>query len=159
MTAADVAVVLPDDFLVKVDRASMACGLEVRPPLLDHELMELAARVPSRWKVHGGDTKWVLKRAYRGRLADDILWRRKHGFGMPIDAWLRGPLREMFEDAVLMPGARVGELVNQAAVRSLYQSHRAGTGRHGGILWGMLILARWAERYLRSGVAVANGAS
>jgi asparagine synthase (glutamine-hydrolysing) len=159
MIAADVAVVLPDDFLVKVDRASMAHGLEVRPPFLDHELLELAARIPSRWKVRGGETKWLLKEAYRGRLPDDILWRRKHGFDMPIDTWLRGPLREMFEDAVLAPQARVGDLVNRTAVRQLYQAHRAATGRHGGVLWSVLILARWAERYLRSGVAVANGAN
>ncbi len=65
MIAADVGVVLPDDFLVKVDRASMAHGLEVRPPLVDHELLELAARIPSRWKVQGGQTKWILKQAYR----------------------------------------------------------------------------------------------
>jgi asparagine synthase (glutamine-hydrolysing) len=149
MIAADVAVLLPDDFLVKVDRASMACGLEVRPPLLDHELLELAARIPSRWKVHNGETKWLLKQAYRGRLPDDILWRRKHGFDMPIDAWLRGPLRDMFEDTVLAPRARVADLVSQATVRQLYQTHRAGTGRHGGVLWSVLILARWAERYLR----------
>jgi asparagine synthase (glutamine-hydrolysing) len=148
MIAADVAVVLPDDFLVKVDRASMAHGLEVRPPFLDHELLELAARVPSRWKVRHGETKWLLKEAYRGCLPGDVLWRRKHGFDMPIDAWLRGPLRGMFEDAVLAPRARVGELIDQARVGRLYQAHRAGTGRHGAVLWGVLILARWAERYL-----------
>jgi asparagine synthase (glutamine-hydrolysing) len=150
MIAADVAVVLPDDFLVKVDRASMACGLEVRPPFLDHELLELAARIPSRWKVRGGETKWLLKEAYRGRLPDDVLWRRKHGFDMPIDAWLRGPLRGMFEDTVLDPRARVADLISQATVRQLYQTHRAGTGRHGSVLWSVLILARWAERYLRN---------
>jgi asparagine synthase (glutamine-hydrolysing) len=150
MIAADVAVVLPDDFLVKVDRASMAHGLEVRPPFLDHELLQLAARIPSRWKVCRGETKWLLKEAYRERLPADALWRRKHGFDMPIDGWLRGPLREMFEDAVLAPQAAVGALINQATVRNLYQAHRAGTGRHGSVLWSVLVLARWADRYLRS---------
>ena len=148
MIAADVAVVLPDDFLVKVDRASMACGLEVRPPFLDHELLELAARIPSRWKVNRGETKWLLKEAYRGRLPDDVLWRPKHGFDMPIDTWLSGPLRGMFEETVLAPRARVADLISQATVRRLYQTHRAGVGRHGGVLWSVLILARWAERYL-----------
>ena len=90
MIAADVATVLPDDFLVKVDRASMACGLEVRPPLLDHELMELAARIPSRWKVHQGRTKWILQQVARRHLPDEILDRPKQGFEIPIDAWLRG---------------------------------------------------------------------
>src|SRR5439155_18830628 len=77
MLAADVATLLPDDYLVKVDRASMAFGLEVRPPLLDHELLELAARIPSRWKVHGGETKWVFKQAFRDRLPADLLARPK----------------------------------------------------------------------------------
>jgi asparagine synthase (glutamine-hydrolysing) len=148
MIAADVNVVLPDDFLVKVDRASMAHGLEVRPPLLDHELLELAARIPSRFKVRGGQTKWILKEAYRGRLPDDLLDRPKHGFEIPVDSWLRGPLREQFESAVLDPRARVGDLVDQATARGVYRAHLSGRGRHGGILWSLLLLARWADRYL-----------
>ncbi len=149
MIAADVNVVLPDDFLVKVDRASMAHGLEVRPPLLDHELLELAARIPSRWKVRDDETKWVFKQAYRDRLPADVLWRPKHGFEIPIDAWLRGPLRPMFEEAVLAPQARVRDLVDQSAARRLFGAHRTGIGCHGNVLWGLLVLARWAETYLR----------
>jgi asparagine synthase (glutamine-hydrolysing) len=148
MIAADVAMLLPDDFLVKVDRASMAHGLEVRPPLLDHELLELAARIPSRWKVHNGETKWVFKQAYRDRLPAEVTERRKQGFEMPIDAWLRGPLRDCFESAVLDPRARAGALIDQAAARSVYRAHVRGTGRHGAVLWSLLTLARWADRYL-----------
>jgi asparagine synthase (glutamine-hydrolysing) len=148
MIAADVATLLPDDFLVKVDRASMAHGLEVRPPLLDHELLELAARVPSRWKVHNGQTKWVFKQAFRGNLPAAAVDRPKHGFEMPIDVWLRGPLRERFEASVLQPGTRVADLIDTAIVRRLYRSHLRGIGRHGGTLWALLVLARWAERYL-----------
>src|SRR5204862_7531344 len=85
MIAADVATLLPDDYLVKVDRASMANGLEVRPPLLDHELLELAARIPSRWKVHRGETKWLLKQACRDRLPAAIQRRPKQGFAIPVD--------------------------------------------------------------------------
>src|SRR5205814_10593585 len=92
MIAADVGILLPDDFLVKVDRASMAHGLEVRPPFLDHELLELAARIPSWFKVRAGQTKWILKQTYREQLPSDALWRAKHGFELPVDAWLRGPL-------------------------------------------------------------------
>ncbi len=147
MLAADVATVLPDDFLVKVDRASMANGLEVRPPLLDHELLELAARIPSQWKIYKGETKWVLKQAYRQDLPDTILGRRKHGFDIPIDAWLRGPLRDMFESAVLTPQTPVSTLVDQATVRRIYRAHLAGTSRQGQVLWSLLMLARWAERY------------
>jgi asparagine synthase (glutamine-hydrolysing) len=148
MIAADVGTILPDDFLVKVDRASMAHGLEVRPPLLDHELMELAACIPSEWKVRGGETKWIFKQACRRELPAAVIDRPKHGFEMPIDVWLRGPLRETFEAAVLSPGARVAGLVDQATARKLYRAHARGTGRHGAVLWSLLVLARWAERYL-----------
>jgi len=148
MIAADVATLLPDDFLVKVDRASMAHGLEVRPPLLDHELLELAARVPSHWKVHNGQTKWVFKQAFRDRLPVAAVDRPKHGFEMPVDAWLRGPLRERFEASVLQPGARAADLIDIGMTRRLYRSHLRGIGRHGGTLWALLVLARWAERFL-----------
>lgn len=151
MIAADVGTILPDDFLVKVDRASMAHGLEVRPPLLDHELLELAARLPSEWKVRGCETKWIFKRLCRQRLPASVIDRPKHGFELPIDAWLRGPLGEMFESAVLSPRARVAGLVHQPAVGSLYRAHRRGTGRHGQVLWCLLVLAHWVERYLTLG--------
>jgi asparagine synthase (glutamine-hydrolysing) len=148
MIAADTATVLPDDFLVKVDRASMAHGLEVRPPLVDHEILELAARIPSRWKVHRGQTKWILKQVARASLPETILQRKKQGFEIPIDDWLRGPLRPMFEAAVLDRDARLAGLIDQGIARRAYQSHLAGTGRQGNTLWSLLVLARWAERYL-----------
>jgi asparagine synthase (glutamine-hydrolysing) len=148
MIATDVAVVLPDDFLVKVDRASMAHGLEVRPPLLDHELLELAARIPSAWKVHGGKTKWVFKEAYRGRVPATVLDRPKHGFEIPIDTWLRGPLRPMFEAAVFDPLARVRDIVDRSAARKIYQDHLSGRASHGNVLWSLLVLARWTECYM-----------
>lgn len=148
MIAADVATILPDDFLVKVDRASMACGLEARPPLLDHELLELAARIPSEYKVRRGETKWIFKQAYREKLTDELVYRKKHGFDIPIDAWLRGPLRDMFESVVLEPKSRVADLVHQDTVRKIYRSHLSGIGRHGQVLWTLLVLARWADRYM-----------
>jgi asparagine synthase (glutamine-hydrolysing) len=148
MLAADTAILLPDDFLTKVDRASMAFGLEVRPPLVDHELLELAATIPSRFKVRDGETKWILKRTFSDRLPDDAVWRAKQGFEIPVDAWLRQPLREMFESSVLAPNSRVADLIDQRAVGRLYRSHLASVGRHGNVLWSFLMLARWAERWL-----------
>jgi asparagine synthase (glutamine-hydrolysing) len=156
MLSADVETTLPDDFLVKVDRASMANGLEVRPPLLDHELLELAARIPSRWKVHHGETKWILKQTFRSALPAEILSRPKHGFEVPIDAWLRGPLRPMFEDCVLgSTSGAVGAFLNVKAIRGLYRSHNRGTGRYGAVLWSALVLARWADRYRKPDGATA----
>src|SRR5262249_7755958 len=140
MIAADVGMLLPDDFLVKVDRASMAHGLEVRPPLLDHELFELAARVPSRFKVRAGQTKWILTQACQDRLPPGTMARAKRGFEVPMDDWLRGPLADMFESAVLAPQGRVTDLVNRAAVQKLYREHQQGVGRHGQMLWALLVL-------------------
>jgi asparagine synthase (glutamine-hydrolysing) len=149
MLSADIATVLPDDFLVKVDRASMACGLEVRPPLLDHELLEMAARIPAEWKVHKGETKWIFKKAAEGWLPRETVWRRKQGFEIPVDAWLRGPLHEMFDSAVLNPTSPVAPLLQRGVIEKLVRSHRRGIGKHGQVLWSLLVLARWAARYLR----------
>jgi asparagine synthase (glutamine-hydrolysing) len=148
MLSADVATLLPDDFLVKVDRASMAHGLEARPPLLDHELFELAARIPPELKVYRGQTKWIFKQAMQHQLPAGSVWRRKQGFEMPIDAWLRGPLRPVFEAAVLEPGSPVRPLLDQQVITGLYRRHLSRMGRHGPTLWSLLVLARWAGRYL-----------
>jgi len=85
------------------------------------------------------------------------VWRAKHGFEIPIDAWLRGPLRDVFESSVLASGSRVGELVNQANVQQLYRAHLNRTGRHGNVLWAMLVLARWADEYLGGAKPQAAG--
>jgi asparagine synthase (glutamine-hydrolysing) len=150
MITVDVATLLPDRYLVKVDRASMAHGLEVRPPLLDHELLELTARLPSRWKVHRGETKWLFKQICASYLPPSVVERPKQGFDMPVDAWLRGPLRDTFEANVLGSQAPVGDLINQATARRLYRAHCTGVGRFGDALWALLVLATWTQRYLRS---------
>jgi asparagine synthase (glutamine-hydrolysing) len=150
MIAADIQILLPDDFLTKVDRASMAVGLEVRPPLVDHEFLELSARIPSSLKVRGGETKWLFKQMCDGWLPDTVVHRPKQGFDLPIDAWLRGPLRDVFEATVLTPSAPVSGLIDQAPVRQLYDRHLRGTGRHGNVLWALLVLGSWADLYLGS---------
>ena len=148
MIAADIAVMLPDDFLTKVDRASMSVGLEVRPPLVDHELLELAARIPSRWKIRNGETKFIFKQLLRKSVPHSILDRPKQGFDIPVDKWLRGPLQEMFESSVLDRSARIGDFVDQSVARNLYQTHQRGLGRHGNLLWSLLVFGRWAEKHL-----------
>jgi asparagine synthase (glutamine-hydrolysing) len=147
MIAADIATLLPDDYLVKVDRASMANGLEVRPPLLDHELLELTARIPSDFKIRDGQTKWLMKQAFADVLPIEVRTRPKQGFEMPIDDWLHGPLREQVETAVLSKDSRVAGLIDQSQARSLYQAHRSGVGRHGAVLWSLLVLAKWCDRH------------
>lgn len=122
MIAADVATLLPDDYLVKVDRACMAHGLEVRPPLLDHELLELCARIPSNLKVCNGETKWLFKQAFRDRLPPGATTRPKQGFEVPVDGWMRGPLADRFESNVLSRNASVASLIDVEQAGSLYRA-------------------------------------
>ncbi len=147
MTTADIAVLLPDDFLTKVDRASMSCGLEVRPPLVDHELLELASRIPHRFKVRAGKTKWLLRQLSRHRLPPSVTNGPKHGFEIPVSAWLRGPLRSVFEDSVIH-GQQIGDYFDQRAVRQLWQAHLRGTTDQGSTLWSLLVFAKWVDCYL-----------
>ena len=116
----------------------MACGLEVRAPFLDHAMVELAGRIPSRLKVHGLTTKYILKEALRGLLPAEILERRKQGFGVPVGRWLRGPLRGLLEEW-LRP-ERVAEigLFDAATTTRLVDEHVAGHANHAKVLWGLL---------------------
>jgi asparagine synthase (glutamine-hydrolysing) len=148
MIATDVATLLPDDFLVKVDRASMAYGLEVRQPLLDHELLELAATIPSAYKIRDGQTKWILKQACGDLLPAGHLSRPKRGFEIPVDRWLRDELAPMFRDVVLSSSGPAADLVDRRRVASLFEEHFRGRGRHGAVLWSLLVLSRWAEKFL-----------
>jgi asparagine synthase (glutamine-hydrolysing) len=148
MISSDVDMLLPDDFLTKVDRASMAYGLEVRPPLVDHEFLELTARMPSSLKIRGGETKWLFKQICDGWLPPEVVRRPKQGFDVPVDDWLRGPLREMFQESVLNARAPVASYVDQSAAGALFESHRRKTGRHGAVLWSLMVLGRWMTRYL-----------
>jgi asparagine synthase (glutamine-hydrolysing) len=153
MIAADVNMLLPDDFLTKVDRATMAVGLEARPPLVDHEFLELTARIPSSLKVRHGETKWLFKQLCDGWLPDDVVHRRKQGFDIPVDDWLRGPLRDAFEANVLSASSKVSELIDQAVARKLYDGHLARRSQSGNVLWSLLVLGAWSNRYLGSPTA------
>jgi asparagine synthase (glutamine-hydrolysing) len=148
MIGADVEVHLPDDYLTKVDRASMAHGLEVRPVFVDHELLELTATVPSRLKVRGGSTKWLLRRMYRDFLPPGASSRPKQGFSVPVDAWFRGPLNSMFQDTVLNNRGPITDFIDLAAAGRLFQRHSSGLTRHGTSLWSIMMLARWCDTYL-----------
>ncbi len=134
--------------LVTVDRASMACGLEVRAPFLDRALVEMAGRIPPQLKLAGWQTKYILKRALRDLLPKAILARRKQGFGVPIGLWLRGPLRCALQER-LAP-ARVDRLglFNPEATTRLMTEHLDGVRDHTKVLWALLMFDAWRERYL-----------
>ncbi|MBK8098562.1 MAG: asparagine synthase (glutamine-hydrolyzing) [Planctomycetes bacterium] len=143
--AADFATWLPGDILVKVDRTSMAVALEVRAPFLDVKMVELAARIPSRHKLAGGQTKAMLRAALRSRLDPAALARRKQGFSVPLRSWLRGPVGDLL--AAQLRDPLLLEWIDPAVVTPRLQAHRAGVQDHGELLWAVLMLGRFLRRW------------
>lgn len=136
-----------DDVLVKVDRASMASSLEVRVPFLDPEVFHTAWRIPAEIKLRDGQGKWVLRQLLYRHVPRELIERPKMGFAVPLDAWLRGPLREWAED--LLSTASLAELprLDGHQVRKLWQAHLKGQGHHAQQLWAVLQLLAWQRRW------------
>jgi asparagine synthase (glutamine-hydrolysing) len=130
---------LPGDILVKVDRAAMAHSLEVRVPILDHTLIEWAATLPSSLKLRDGEGKYVFKKALEADLPDEILYRPKMGFGVPIAAWFRGPLRERVRELVLGSGLAATGIFRRAALEKLVREHESGARDHSAALWALMM--------------------
>ncbi len=137
---------LPDDVLTKVDRASMAVGLEVRVPLLDEQVLDLAWRLPLELELRGGQRKWILRQVLYRHVPPRLLDRPKAGFAWPVAAWLRGPLREWAE-ALLAPSAlaRAGVL-RPEPIRACWAAHLAGRRDEHAALWTALMLQQWLLR-------------
>jgi asparagine synthase (glutamine-hydrolysing) len=142
----DTATYLPDDILQKVDRASMAVSLEMRPPLLDHRVVEFAWRLPRRLRIHRGETKWLLRRVLNRYVPRELVARPKMGFGIPLANWLRGPLRLWAED-LLDPSRLGGGLLDVAAVRKLWAEHISGHSNWSYALWTVLMYEAWRRRW------------
>lgn len=146
----DLTVYLPDDLLVKSDRATMAHGLEARCPLLDHRLLEAALALPWSLRIRGRETKYVLKRALADLLPRAILQRPKQGFGVPVAHWFRGELREMARDLLNGPTFRGRGYFDPVAVERLIEAHESGRADHGHRLWALVVLELWMRRFLDS---------
>ncbi|MGH9799946.1 MAG: asparagine synthase (glutamine-hydrolyzing) [Blastocatellia bacterium] len=146
----DIKTYLTDDVLTKVDRASMAVSLEVRCPLLDHRLMELAARMPSSLKLRKREGKYIFKRAMSGLLPPEILNRRKQGFVVPLAGWLRGDLRELAESLLFDSAANDGWL-ESATIAKLWQRHQSGLRDFSRPLWTVLMFRMWQRKFQRYG--------
>jgi len=151
-TYVDLMTYLPCDLLTKVDIASMAHGLEARSPFLDHKVVELAGRIPMRYKLRltpaGMRGKFILKEAFRDLLPRPILTRRKMGFGVPIAAWFRGELKDLVHDVLLSrPALERGYFVPER-VRRLVTDHTRGVRDHGYRLWTLLMLELWHRRFV-----------
>ena len=138
---------LPDDILYKTDRMSMAHSLEVRPPFLDHRIVEFAAKLPDRFKIRGFEQKYILRELMRGKLPPAVLDRKKAGFDIPTHDWFRGPLRALLRDTLTPAAIEATGIFDARAIGEMMTDHmerRINIGYH---LWGLLTLFLWMNRW------------
>jgi len=144
----DFELYLAGDLLTKVDRCSMAHGVESRAPFLRQSLVEFALALPEGAKIQGGTTKWALRESARGLLPSDVLGRRKQGFSPPFSAWARGPLRVRVDETLSYARVARAGVLDPHAVREVVNAHLENRADRGRTLWTLLSLQMWAERWL-----------
>jgi asparagine synthase (glutamine-hydrolysing) len=154
----DIKTYLPGDILTKVDRASMAHALEVRVPILDHPLVEWMSGMPPDLKLRGAEGKYIFKQALRPHVDEDILYRPKMGFAVPIETWFRGALREQVRERLLGDTLAASGLFDLSYVRTLVEQHQSGRSNHGPTLWSLLMFESFYRRAM-SGTLVAGAAA
>jgi asparagine synthase (glutamine-hydrolysing) len=144
----DLKTYLTDDILTKVDRASMAVSLEVRAPFLDHRLLECAASIPSSLKLRGGTGKFILKKALEPQLPNDILYRPKQGFAIPLGIWFRRDLKEMARETIL--GQQDG-ILDHRFLEKIWDQHQKGHHDRSALLWCTLMFRKWHQLFAHQG--------
>ena len=144
----DIETYLPEDILTKVDRTSMAHSIESRVPLLDNDVIDFALTLPAAMKIKRGRRKHVLKDVAAQFLPAGLIDRPKQGFGVPLDVWFRGSLRELFADTLLSPRALQRGYFDPAFVRRVVHEHVSGTRDHAFRLWQLVVLERWHQQYV-----------
>ena len=150
---------LPDDILYKCDRMSMAHSLEVRPPFLDHRIVEFAGTLPASFKVNGSTTKFVMRELLKTKLPAPILSRRKEGLDIPAHDWLRGPLRPLLEQELGAEAVKKAGIFSPSAIGNLVQRHLRREANLGYHLWGLLTLHLWMKRWNISTARLAEHVS
>ena len=134
---------LPDDILTKVDRASMAVSLETRVPLLDHDVVEFAWRLPLSWKIRGRSQKWILRQVLARHVPPKLFERPKTGFGVPVGQWLRGPLQDWAADLLDENALEAEGIFAPSVITDTWNAHQAGRGNHEHQLWAILMFQSW----------------
>ncbi|MCF6197309.1 MAG: asparagine synthase-related protein, partial [Emcibacter sp.] len=142
----DIKTYLVGDILTKVDRASMAHSLEVRVPLLDHELVEWIATLPSHFKLQGGEGKYIFKKSLEGRLPNDILYRPKMGFGVPLGKWFRNELKQNIRDSVLSERMMGSGFFETDYLCTLVDHHQNGLRDYSAPLWTLMMFDQFLSR-------------
>jgi asparagine synthase (glutamine-hydrolysing) len=143
----DMKTYLPGGILVKVDRMSMANSLEVRAPILDKEMLEFAATVPSNLKFKNGEKKHLLKEAFKDYLPDDILYRKKMGFSVPLAQWFKQEIKPIAQRYLIDSPKGLPQFFNMDVVTDYWQQHQQNKADHGAILWSMLMFEMWWQKY------------
>src|SRR5581483_7145486 len=138
---------LPDDILMKVDRMSMAHSVEVRPPFLDHRLVEFAASLPPHFKMRGSNQKLILRELMRNKLPPSVTRRKKMGLDFPAHDWLRGTLRELMLDTMAGAESLYSDLFDFGVISSYVQAHLSRRANLGYNLWGLMMLFLWMKKW------------
>lgn len=149
VTYLDFRLYLEDNLLVKIDRASMACSLELRTPYLDHRLIEFAAGLPAALKVPTFQLKYLLKKAVSKWLPRQIVYRQKRGFSVPVAEWMRAELRPLLDETLGAEKLRRNGTFNAALVRRLLEEHWARQADHRRLLWPLFCFQLWYDRWAK----------
>ena len=143
----DIKTFMTGDILVKVDRMSMANSLEVRAPILDYQVAEFAASLPSSQKYRDGEKKYLLKEVFKPFIPDSLLYRKKMGFNTPLDDWFRSELKGVASSALLQDASGLKQYFQQAEIDKLWSEHQQNKQNHGTVLWSMLMFQLWYNKY------------